>query len=239
YYKQIDFRVAGALDYCNVYDASFCLPCWQQKLAHKKRRLAPASIPHEKTSFVTAAKIQAVIEPRTSPAEQDALPQSDEDTTWFGVVRDDDAQLLLFLDHGRYARIMAEDPKSVQDHRCPSLVSFVGQIDARKMAVPNSKRWAGRRPSQQVRRNQWTPPELSQGLTRMRTIPRYSEKDYVLGDSSRSRLQNVPDRLSGRNPNIHEMHAGTSLPRRPVELPADDLPLIELPGDTHFQSGNE
>ena len=99
--------------------------------------MAPGSIPHEKTDIVVAKKIKAILEAKTTSAEQDMLHKNDEDTTWFGVIREVD-ELPTFRDYGRYASIMADtlSPSSyqvsdrtlgVRDHRYPSLVSFVGQ----------------------------------------------------------------------------------------------------------------
>ncbi len=101
------------------------------------QRKAPGSIPHEKTDIGIAKKIKAILEAKTTSAEQDRLHKNDEDTTWFGVIRED-AELPIFRDYGRYAGIMADTlgPSShhrsdctvgVRDHRFPSLVSFVGQ----------------------------------------------------------------------------------------------------------------
>ena len=101
------------------------------------QRKAPGSIPHEKTDYRTAEKIKAILEVKTTSAEQDILHKNDEDTTWFGVIRDD-AEVPIFRDYGRYAAIMADTlhPSfhydsdatfGARDHRFPSLVSFVGQ----------------------------------------------------------------------------------------------------------------
>ena len=122
-------------EYCNVCDGTFCPPCWG--ILHKTQRKAPGSIPHEKTDIAIAKKLKAILEAKTTSAEQDILHENDEDTTWFGVIRED-AEPLIFRDYGRYASIMADtlSPSSyhssdwtagVRDHRSPSLVSFVGQ----------------------------------------------------------------------------------------------------------------
>ena len=108
------------------------------------QRQAPASIPHEKTDYRTAEKIKGILEVKKTPAEQEILHKNDEDTTWFGVIRED-AELPTFRDYGRYAAIMAEtlDPSSrhssdrtfgARDHRFPSLVSFVGQTGLHAIA---------------------------------------------------------------------------------------------------------
>ncbi len=101
------------------------------------QRKAPGGIPHEKTDYRTSEKIKAILEVKTTPAEQEILHKNDAETTWFGVIRED-AELPTFRDYGRYAAIMAETlhPASrhssdgtfgARDHRFPSLVSFVGE----------------------------------------------------------------------------------------------------------------
>lgn len=116
---------------------TFCNSCWDKQISHKMQRRAPGSIPHEKTDYRVAEKIKAILEPKTSSAEQEILHKNDEDTTWFGVIRED-AELPIFRDYGRYAAILADTIHPVsrhgsdgtfgaRDHRFPSLVSFVGQ----------------------------------------------------------------------------------------------------------------
>lgn len=117
-------------EYCNVCECIFCTSCWEKQVSHKMQRKAPGSIPHERTDCRTAEKIKAILEVRATSAEQDILHNNDEDTTWFGVVREDD-ELPTFRDYGRYAAIMADtlhpSSRHARDHRFPSLVSFVGQ----------------------------------------------------------------------------------------------------------------
>ncbi len=124
-------------DYCSPCDSTFCENCWRAQLPHKKQRLALGSIPHEKSDYHTAMKIKTILEAETTSAEQDMLHKHDEDTTWFGIIRED-AELPLFRDYGRYANIMtsslnasshnsSEWTPGARDHRFPSLVSFVGQ----------------------------------------------------------------------------------------------------------------
>lgn len=113
------------------------------------QRKAPGSIPHEKTDYRTAEKVRAILEVKTTSAEQDFLHRNDEDTTWFGIIRED-AELPTFRDYGRFAAIMAETlhPSfrhssdktfGARDHRFPSLVSFVGEtglpasVESRRM----------------------------------------------------------------------------------------------------------
>ena len=123
-------------EYCNVCDGTYCARCWGLQLSHKKQRTAPGSIPHEKTDYRIAKKIRATLEAKTTSAEQKTLHENDENTIWFGVIREDAE--LTFCDYGRYAGIMADTLNQsshrgsdwtvgVRDHRTPSLVSFVGQ----------------------------------------------------------------------------------------------------------------
>lgn len=49
-------------DYCNVCDSNFCEQCWQQQISHKKQRLAPGSIPHERTNYFAAMTIKETLE---------------------------------------------------------------------------------------------------------------------------------------------------------------------------------
>ena len=119
-------------------DSIFCDSCWQLQLCHKKARLAPGLIPHERTDATVAQKIKTALEPGIDMARQESLHGTDENTKWFGIFRDDGTGLPLFRDYGRFARIMAERQilpsnggqswafKS-QELRFPSLVSFVGQ----------------------------------------------------------------------------------------------------------------
>jgi len=73
------------------------------------------------------------------------MHKNDEETTWFGVTRDDTA-FHSFRDYGRYAEIMIETldfsphrsspwAPDVRDHRFPSLVPFVGQTGERRLGI--------------------------------------------------------------------------------------------------------
>ena len=107
------------------------------QLSHKKNRLAPGAVPHEKTDHKIAKKVKNILSPNTTEAEQDMLLYNDQSTTWFGIVRED-GELPLFRDYGRYGDLMINTLHSGRgtnssgamvshDTRYPSLVSFVGQ----------------------------------------------------------------------------------------------------------------
>lgn len=111
------------------------------------QRKAPGSIPHEKTDCRTAEKILSILEVKTTSAEQDILHKNDEETTWFGVIRED-TELPTFRDYGRYAAIMSgtlnassrhgsDGTFGARDHRFPSLVSFVGETGSH--AIPECR----------------------------------------------------------------------------------------------------
>ena len=135
-------------EYCNVCDRTFCTRCWALQITHKGQRKAPGSIPHEKTDYRIAKKIKAILEAKTTSAEQDELHKNDEDTIWFGVIRED-AELPTFRDYGKFAGIMTDtlNPSlchdsdrtvGMRDHRVPSLVSFVGQTG--KYAIAENRK---------------------------------------------------------------------------------------------------
>lgn len=123
--------------YCNVCGNVFCDRCWPSQLPHKKNKFALGAVPHEKTDYKVAKKIQNIFTPNITDAEQNILHQNDENTTWFGIIRED-GELPLFRDYGRYGDLMTNPLRSGKtsnsstaimghDSRYPSIVSFVGQ----------------------------------------------------------------------------------------------------------------
>lgn len=108
-------------------------------------------------------------------------------------------------------------------------------LETRQNQTTNSNRWASRTPSQQIRRKNWVPPDLSSDSHRVNTISRYSASNYILGDSSPTSLGRfarlfksgsspTPDQAQSSMPNVPEL-AGDSLP-----LPKPDEP--KTPGVT-------
>jgi hypothetical protein len=72
------------LFFCNVCKCTLCSDCWSTQVSHKKQRLAPGAIPHEKTDAWVAKQVQKVF---SSPLEEPSCQEiylADEDTTWFG-----------------------------------------------------------------------------------------------------------------------------------------------------------
>ena len=117
--------------YCNLCDITYCGPCWGRVGPHRNGKLGPGGIPHEKTDQVVADKLRATLEASPTDVEQEALFQNDENTAWFGVVRDGSGDS-IFHDYGRYADIMNEiskatGPRPSHSNRFPGLVCFVGE----------------------------------------------------------------------------------------------------------------
>lgn len=73
-------------------------------------------------------RLRRTLEPSISDVERTYQLELDDDTTWFGVVRDSSDRESLD-DHGRFATLIAESaahrPSSQEQY--PQLVSFVGQ----------------------------------------------------------------------------------------------------------------
>ena len=69
-----------------------------------------------------------------------------------------------------------------------SLIVLFSILETRQNLNKNSRRWASRTPSQQIRRKNWVPPDLTQNFQRLSTITRYSDSNYCLGDSSPAAL---------------------------------------------------
>ena len=59
----------------------------------------------------------------------------------------------------------------------------------------NSNRWAGRTLSQQVRRKNWTPPDLPECPHDVDRISHYSRRDYIIGEKSQDVLRSIANRL--------------------------------------------
>jgi hypothetical protein len=77
-----------------------------------------------------AMKIKRVLESDATEMEQEQMHSKDENTTWFGIIREK-GEMPLFQDYGRYAQIMSDitsrDVHGAPETRYPGMVSFVGQ----------------------------------------------------------------------------------------------------------------
>jgi hypothetical protein len=89
-------------------DGAFCDECWAKQFPHRPGKIGADGLPHEKTDPEVVGRLRDTldIQDRT-PEEQQKLHKNDEDTTWFGIARDE-ADMPVFQDYGRYAAILAE-----------------------------------------------------------------------------------------------------------------------------------
>lgn len=107
--------------YCAQCDCSFCAACWSKQPAHQ-----PNKKWHEKTDRVLVEKYRRILEPSSNHQEKNALHMLDEDTTWFGIARNQNDDSTV-EDYGRFVELMAEGDLGPQKLRYPRLVSFIGQ----------------------------------------------------------------------------------------------------------------
>lgn len=112
--------------FCVYCDCNFCDSCWDQERPHRPGKRGADGQVHEKTDILVADRYRSILEPSSSPSDQEALHRSDESTIWFGVGRDSD-EAPIFEDYGRYATLMAESLSDVSFIRYPRLVSLIGQ----------------------------------------------------------------------------------------------------------------
>jgi energy-coupling factor transporter ATP-binding protein EcfA2 len=113
---------------------NFCDDCWGKQGPHKLGRNGPDGLPHEKGDPTIVKRLKNILTPPTNTEEQQQLHVDDEDTTWFGIARDD-ANQPIFQDYGRYANIMSDTTSGVHTLRYPQLVSFIGQTGAGKSTL--------------------------------------------------------------------------------------------------------
>jgi hypothetical protein len=108
---------------CNYFQ---CLTCWENLPAHKKAILGPSGFPHDKTDPSMVAALQECLREPDNEEEQNREHVEDEDTTWFGLDREDSGDPIL-AEYGRYATIMLETAQETGQQRFPQLVSFMGE----------------------------------------------------------------------------------------------------------------
>ncbi|KAL8968226.1 MAG: hypothetical protein Q9183_002563 [Haloplaca sp. 2 TL-2023] len=120
--------------YCVSCDCSFCETCWVKQPAHKPRKRGADGYGHERIDKLVVERYRSILEPSSNVEEQEMLHQEDEDTTWFGIGRDN-ADEPVFEDYGRFAALMQDSLPRPGAIRHPQLVSFIGQTGAGKSTV--------------------------------------------------------------------------------------------------------
>jgi energy-coupling factor transporter ATP-binding protein EcfA2 len=113
---------------------NFCDDCWSKQGPHKAGRTGPDGLPHEKANPTIVKRLQNILTPPQEHSEQQLLHIEDEDTTWFGMVRNSQNSP-AFQDYGRYSAIMADSNSGEFKFRYPQLVSFIGQTGAGKSTL--------------------------------------------------------------------------------------------------------
>jgi hypothetical protein len=83
YCEQCEIEGPG-LFACNVCNACLCAGCWDMQMPHRKNKLGPGGIPHEKTPPDVAKKVSKALEPPTDSKVREKLYEDDELTAWFG-----------------------------------------------------------------------------------------------------------------------------------------------------------
>ena len=125
--------------YCAQCDCSYCDTCWDKRPAHKKKKRGTHGHPHEKIDRLMVERYRNILEPSSNVQEQEGLHKDDEDTTWFGIGRDQ-ADDPVFEDYGQYASLMAESLSEAHKVRYPQLVSFIGQTGTINWALEYEKK---------------------------------------------------------------------------------------------------
>lgn len=148
----------------------------------------------------------------------------------------------------RFPRSLLQDEdykrSSIPLRFCRGLVLIIlsSVLETRQNLNKNSSRWASRTPSQQIRRKNWVPPDLTQEPKHLSTISRYSDSNYVLGNSSPASLGRFA-RLFMSGSSSTEGHAESEMPH---ELPShsalspgnyDQPDIAELDGNNIFELG--
>ena len=95
----------------------------------------------------------------------------------------------------------------------------------RPNAAINSNRWAGRTLSQQLRREQWVPPDLPERQEVIDRLSLYSRDDYIIGETSQDALRSTANRLiNGPSPEGPlELEASESLQELDSTMPYYEL----------------
>ncbi|CAN9312297.1 unnamed protein product [Alternaria alternata] len=119
---------------CSYCGMNFCDECWSKQGPHKPGRTGPDGLPHEKANPTIVKRLQDILTPPQEYREQQILHIEDEDTTWFGMVRNSQNSP-VFQDYGRYSAIMADSNSGEFKFRYPQLVSFIGQTGAGKSTL--------------------------------------------------------------------------------------------------------
>jgi energy-coupling factor transporter ATP-binding protein EcfA2 len=116
---------------CQQCGTTFCNDCWARQISHKPGKTGLDGMPHEKADRGIVTRLAEILAPPANALEQHL---DDEDSTWFGVDRDEYGGP-VFRDYGQYATLIGETASAGFRARYPRLVSFVGQTGSGKSTL--------------------------------------------------------------------------------------------------------
>lgn len=121
------------ISFCTACNFNLCDECWNTYPPHRKGLLGPQGLPHEKADPTVVQELKDCMDEPNNNNEH-RLHQDDEETTWFGLERDDGGTPVL-AEYRRYAAVMMQASEYSEQTRYPSLVSFIGQTGAGKSSL--------------------------------------------------------------------------------------------------------
>lgn len=119
---------------CISCGCTYCDTCWEKQGPHKHGKVGLDGLPHEKTNHTTYDRLRAIFEPPEDNETLKRLHIEDEDTTWFGIDKNDSGGY-HFQDTGRFSALMSKFKQPGPGERYPLLVSFVGQTGKFNLGV--------------------------------------------------------------------------------------------------------
>ena len=111
--------------HCPSCSSDYCDRCWTTQVAHRHEKTSAPNHGHEKTNWNLLETMKAILEPSNDENVLKTLHANDQNTKWFGVVRDGDGKS-QFDNTGRFADVMADSRPLSGSIRYPKLVAFIG-----------------------------------------------------------------------------------------------------------------
>lgn len=102
--------------------------------------------------------------------------------------------------------------RELLSHSNTPLLTVSLHLDKRPFISGGSSRWAGRTPSQKIRKT-WIAPSEALMLQRKDTISRYSERGYLVGDSDPRTLEHIQEQLTNGPWHQAELESNTETQR--------------------------
>ena len=109
--------------YCEICGNDLCDSCWTNTPPHRPGKQHSREV-HVKVDRVVVDNYARTFERRSEP-ERSKLHRDDEETTWFGIVENNDEA--AFEDYEQYNTLMSESLSTPHKTRYPKLVSFIGE----------------------------------------------------------------------------------------------------------------